>query len=38
VSDQGQPGSVAPLAWTCALVVLAMEAQEHPLPVPPSTR
>lgn len=35
VSDQGQPGSVAPLAWTAALVVLALRALEHPLPMPP---
>jgi GH15 family glucan-1,4-alpha-glucosidase len=34
VNGSGQPVSVAPLAWTCAIVLLAMTAMRHPLPVP----
>jgi glucoamylase len=34
VSAAGLPVSVAPLAWTDAIVLLAMTALEHPLPVP----
>jgi len=34
VSASGQPVSVAPLAWTCAIVLLAMTAMRHPLPIP----
>ena len=36
VNAQGQPVSVAPLAWTDAVVLLALLAQGHHLPVPPS--
>ncbi|MGW0665052.1 hypothetical protein [Streptodolium elevatio] len=35
VDPDGRPASVAPLAWTAAAVVLALTAQETPLPVPP---
>jgi GH15 family glucan-1,4-alpha-glucosidase len=35
VSAAGAPASVAPLAWTDALVLLALEALERPLPTPP---
>jgi len=34
VNASGQPVSVAPLGWTCAIVLLAMTALRHPLPVP----
>jgi glucoamylase len=34
VSGGGQPVSVAPLGWTCAIVLLALTALRHPLPVP----
>jgi glucoamylase len=34
VSRTGQPVSVAPLGWTCAIVLLALVALRHPLPVP----
>jgi glucoamylase len=34
VKADGQPASVAPLAWTDAIVLLAMTAERHPLPVP----
>jgi hypothetical protein len=34
VNRDGQPASVAPLAWTDAIVLLAMTAERHPLPVP----
>jgi glucoamylase len=34
VNAQGQPVSVAPLAWTDAIVLLALLAQRHNLPVP----
>jgi glucoamylase len=34
VSGRGQPVSVAPLAWTDAIVLLTLSALEHPLPVP----
>jgi GH15 family glucan-1,4-alpha-glucosidase len=34
VNAAGQPASVAPLAWTDAIVLLAMTAERHPLPVP----
>jgi glucoamylase len=36
VSAQGRPVSVAPLAWTDAVVLLALLAQHRPLPVPPA--
>jgi glucoamylase len=35
VDASGRPVSVAPLAWTDAVVLLALLAQDHPLPVPP---
>jgi hypothetical protein len=34
VNARGQPASVAPLAWTDAIVLLALVAQRHPLPMP----
>jgi len=34
VNARGQPASVAPLAWTDAIVLLAMAAQRHRLPMP----
>jgi hypothetical protein len=34
VNAAGQPVSVAPLAWTDAIVLLTMTALDHPLPVP----
>jgi GH15 family glucan-1,4-alpha-glucosidase len=34
VNAAGQPASVAPLAWTDAIVLLAMTAEQRPLPVP----
>jgi glucoamylase len=34
VSASGQPVSVAPLDWTCAIVLLALTAMRHPLPIP----
>jgi glucoamylase len=36
VSAAGHPVSVAPLAWTDAIALLATLAQAHPLPVPAS--
>ncbi|GAA2718338.1 glycoside hydrolase family 15 [Actinocorallia aurantiaca] len=36
VDEEGEPHSVAPLGWTAALVLLALAAQEEPLPIPPS--
>jgi GH15 family glucan-1,4-alpha-glucosidase len=36
VSASGQPVSVAPLGWTDAIVLLALVARRHPLPVPPA--
>ncbi|HEU4676004.1 MAG TPA: glycoside hydrolase family 15 protein [Motilibacteraceae bacterium] len=35
VDARGRPASVAPLAWTDALVLLALVARDHGLPVPP---
>ena len=35
VDADGEPRSAAPLGWTEAVVVLALAAQENPLPVPP---
>jgi glucoamylase len=35
VDEAGEPQSAAPLAWTEALVVLALAAGEEPLPAPP---
>ena len=34
VNGSGQPVSVAPLAWTCAIVLLALTAMRHPMLVP----
>jgi len=34
VNTDGHPASVAPLAWTDAIALLAMTAERHPLPVP----
>jgi GH15 family glucan-1,4-alpha-glucosidase len=34
VSGTGRPVSVAPLAWTDAIVLLTLTALDHPLPVP----
>jgi len=34
VNASGQPVSVAPLGWTCAIVLLTLAALQHPLPVP----
>lgn len=36
VDSKGLPASVAPLAWTDAVVLLALTAQERALPVPPA--
>jgi glucoamylase len=35
VNSRGQPASVAPLAWTDAVVLLALVSQQHPFPVLP---
>jgi glucoamylase len=35
VNADGRPGSVAPLAWTDATVLLTLVAQSRPLPVTP---
>lgn len=37
VDRVGAPASVAPLGWTAAIVLLALTAQERPLPIPPAT-
>jgi len=36
VTDRGQPASVAPLAWTDAIVLLALTARDDALPTPPT--
>lgn len=36
VDAEGEPHSVAPLGWTASLVLLALTAQEEPLPIPPA--
>jgi len=36
VNARGRPVSVAPLAWTDAVVLLTLIAQRRPLPIPPS--
>jgi GH15 family glucan-1,4-alpha-glucosidase len=36
VNARGRPVSVAPLAWTDAVVLLALIAQRQPLPIPPA--
>ena len=38
VDGTGAPKTVAPLAWTSAIVVLTLSAGEKPLPIPPTTR
>jgi glucoamylase len=35
VNEAGEPASVAPLGWTCSLVLLALVELERDLPVPP---
>ncbi len=35
IDGEGEPQAAAPLAWTSALVVLALAAEDEPLPVPP---
>ena len=34
VNSRGEPASVAPLAWTDAIVLLALASQRHPMLVP----
>lgn len=36
VNTLGHQAGVAPLGWTCALVILTLAAEQSPLPVPPS--
>jgi GH15 family glucan-1,4-alpha-glucosidase len=36
VSEKGRASSVAPLGWAASLTVLALSAQQKPLPVPPA--
>ena len=36
VDQHGRPASVAPLGWTAALVLLTLQALDHPLPIPPA--
>jgi GH15 family glucan-1,4-alpha-glucosidase len=36
VTERGLPASVAPLAWTDAIVLLALTARDHALPTPPT--
>jgi GH15 family glucan-1,4-alpha-glucosidase len=36
VNEGGEPASVAPLGWTCSLVLLALVELEHDLPIPPA--
>jgi GH15 family glucan-1,4-alpha-glucosidase len=36
VTDRGLPASVAPLAWTDAIVLLALTARDDALPTPPT--
>jgi glucoamylase len=35
VNEAGEPASVAPLGWTCSLVLLALVELEGDLPIPP---
>jgi glucoamylase len=35
VNEAGEPASVAPLGWTCSLVLLALVELERDLPIPP---
>jgi glucoamylase len=35
VNSRGRPASVAPLAWTAAIMLLALVSQQHALPVVP---
>jgi hypothetical protein len=36
VDARGRQAGVAPLGWTCALVILALVAEQSPLPIPPA--
>jgi GH15 family glucan-1,4-alpha-glucosidase len=36
VDSRGRQASVAPLGWTCALTVLALDAQSQAIPMPPA--
>ncbi|HET7479248.1 MAG TPA: glycoside hydrolase family 15 protein [Rubrobacteraceae bacterium] len=36
VNGEGEPRAAAPLGWTSAAVLLALAAEEEPLPVPPA--
>ena len=36
VNEVGEPASVAPLGWTCSLVLLALVELERDLPIPPA--
>jgi GH15 family glucan-1,4-alpha-glucosidase len=36
VTERGRPASVAPLAWTDAIVLLALTARDNALPTPPT--
>jgi glucoamylase len=36
VNEAGEPASVAPLGWTCSLVLLALIELERDLPIPPA--
>ena len=38
IDGEGEPQAAAPLAWTSALVVLALAAEDETLPVPPGQR
>lgn len=38
VTDAGAPASVAPLGWTCAIVVLALAARDGLVPAPPGVQ
>jgi glucoamylase len=35
VRDDGEPASVAPLGWTCAIVLLALATRDGIVPIPP---
>ena len=36
VNEAGEPASVAPLGWTCSLVLLALVELDRDLPIPPA--
>jgi GH15 family glucan-1,4-alpha-glucosidase len=36
VADDGSPASVAPLGWTCAIVLIALAARDGAVAVPPT--